>query len=316
LKRDLSIAVIASILVAGICYGLATIRPDFAPNTSHRYSTVTGPQPASNEHVVMRVNGEPITEREFNAFIEQAPEDMRAFYASPAGRESLANELVKLKTLEQEGRRLGVDKEPAVANRINLTRANIIAGYTLRKIIKPPSDARIREEWEKEKKNYDTVELRHIVVAYEGSRFRSRHGVALPLEKAMEKARGITARLRAGADFIKVAQSESDDQNTANDGGNLGPVGIGALPKELDQVAMKLKPGEVSDPVASEFGIHIFKAGQHKTMPYNDQVKQGLSAVIGRKDLEATVSQLQKKAKVDLDPKFFGKASQPKRTGS
>lgn len=316
MKRDLSIAIIAAILVGGICYGLATIRPDFAPNTSHRYSTATGPQPASSEHVVMRVNGEPITEREFNAFIEQAPEDMRAFYASPAGRESLANELIKLKTLEQEGRRLGVDKEPAVANRINLTRANIIAGFTLRKIVKPPSDARIREEWEKEKKNYDTVELRHIVVAYQGSRFRSRRGEPLALEQAMKRARGITARLRAGADFNKVAQSESDDQNTANDGGNLGPVSVGALPGELDKVAMALKPGEVSDPVRSEFGIHIFKAGQHKTMPYNDQVKQGLSAVIERKDVDAMVSRLQKQAKVDLDPKFFGKASQPKRTGS
>jgi len=315
-KRDLSIALISSILVAGICYGLATIRPDFAPSASHAYSTATGPQPGSNEHVVMRVNGEPITETEFNAFIEQAPEDMRAYYASPAGRESLATELVKLKALEQEGRRLGIDKDPAVANRISLTRANIIAGYTLRKIVKPPNDARIREEWEKEKKNYDTVELRHIVVAHEGSRFRPRRGQPLALEQAMNKARGITARLRAGADFIKVAKSESDDQNTANNGGDLGPVGVGALPKELDQVAMKLKPGEVSDPVNSEYGIHIFKAGQHKTMKYDDQVKQGLSAVIERKDLQAMMSRLQKQAKVDLDPKFFGKASQPKRTGT
>ena len=131
----------------------------------------------------------------------------------------------------------------------------------------------------------------------------------------MEKARGIVARLRAGADFIKVAAAESDDQNTAPDGGNLGPVNVGALPKALDDVAMKLKPGEVSDPIGSDLGIHIFKAGERKSMPYNDQVKQGLAAVIEQRDVRDTITRLQKQAKVDLDPKFFGKAT-PKKTGS
>ncbi len=316
MKKDLSIAFIVSVLVVGICYGLATLRPDFPPLTSHPYSTRTGPQAVGNERVVMRVNGEPITEREFNLFIAQAPEDMRAFYASPAGRESLAGELVKLKALEQEGRRLEVDKDPSVANRIALTRSNIIAGYVLQKLVPPPTDARIRQEFEKEKKNFESVDLRHIVVAFEGSRFQPRSGPPPTEAEAMKKAQGMVARLRAGADFATMAKNESDDLNTANEGGQLGPVTPGGLPRQLDEVAMKLKPGEISDPVMSDFGIHIFKAGKHRALEMNAQLRQGLSAVIQRKDLDAMVLRLQKAAKVELDPKFFGKTSPPKRTGS
>ena len=318
-KRDLSLAAIASLLVAGICYGLATMRPDFPPTPSRPFSTKTGAKVVGGEHVVMRVNGEPVTEREFNSFIEQAPEEMRAFYASPAGRESLANELVKLKALEQEGRRLGVDKDPEVANRLALTRSNIIAGATLRKIVPTPTQARIKQEYEKEKKNFETVDLRHIVVAYEGSRFTPRSGAkALSNEEAMKKAHGLVRRLRAGADFATVAKEQSDDLNTANSGGQLGPVTPGGLPENLDRVAMKLKDGEVSDPVVSEFGIHIFKAGAHTTLEMNPDVQRGLSAVIQRKELDQMVDRLAKQAKVELDPKFFGKTTpkQQQRSGS
>jgi peptidyl-prolyl cis-trans isomerase C len=293
----LTLAVIASLVIAGICYGLAMARPDL---------------PAARR-VVMRVNGEPVTETEFNSFISQAPEQMRAFYASPPGREALARELVKLKALEQQAIRLGIDNDPEVANRLGLMRANVLASAALRKIVTAPSQNRIRQEYDKEKRNFETVELQHIVIAYRGSRFVPKAGGSAPAAgEALKKAQSLVRRLRAGADFAAVAREESDDLNTANSGGHLGPVSAGALPLDLDAAAMKLKPGEISDPVMSEFGIHIFKAGSRGSVEMTPEVQRALSASIQQKEVQAAVERLASQAKVELEPRFFGQSSLPK----
>lgn len=310
MKKDLAIAVVTFVVIAGICYALATMRPLSPPAPSAAAGTTKG-SAAGSEKVVMHVNGEPVTEKEFILFLEQAPGDTKAFYETPEGKQALAAELAKLKMLEQEGRRLGVDKDPDVVERINLTRSNIIAGFALRKIVPAPTDARIQQEFEKEKKNFETVDLRHIVVAYQGSRFPARSGAALSAEAAMRKAQALLQRIRGGASFESIAQGESDDQNSAKQGGLIGPVPAGSMPPELDKVAMKLKPGEVSQPVKSDFGIHIFKAGERKSAQMDAQMKQGIASLIQRQDLDRAVGALQKTAKIELDDKYFGVKTLP-----
>ena len=81
----------------------------------------------------MHVNGEPVTESEFEAFRAQAPEQTQQFYMTPEGQRMLAQEIVKFKALEQEGRRLGVEgRIPRRSTRIEMARSNIIAGYALK----------------------------------------------------------------------------------------------------------------------------------------------------------------------------------------
>ncbi|MGZ4779269.1 MAG: hypothetical protein ACXV5L_08730, partial [Thermoanaerobaculia bacterium] len=106
MKRDILLAIALILIVSGVCFGLATLRPDRPPVPSHPFTETTGNAPAANEKIVMRVNGEPVTEREFNAIVRQSPEEMRSMYATDAGRRALADQLVKLKALEQEGRKL------------------------------------------------------------------------------------------------------------------------------------------------------------------------------------------------------------------
>ena len=304
MKRDLVAAVIALFLVAGVCYGLAAVRVDIPAKPSGALAVASGPRDLTGETVVMHVNGEPVTEREFNAFLAQAPAQAQGFYASPQGRRLLADELVKLKSLEQEGRRLGLEKDPDARTRLDMTRTNILAGLALRKLVPPLSDAKLRAEYQKEQRNFQTVELSHILVAYEGGQVPPRSGRPLPLPAAMERARAIANRLKAGADFNQTAGRESDDLNSARAGGALGPVAGGSLPPELDAVAMGLQKGQVSDPVRSDFGIHIFKVDKRTSQPF-EEVRAALAQRIERQEAEAAVTRVSQNAKVELDPKFF-----------
>ncbi|MBO6577310.1 MAG: peptidylprolyl isomerase [Rhodothermales bacterium] len=69
------------------------------------------------------------------------------------------------------------------------------------------------------------------------------------------------AMLRAGQDFAQVAQTMSDDRQSAPRGGDLDFVGFdGWLPPEMRDVAFALESeGNISDPVQTRFGHHIVK---------------------------------------------------------
>ena len=319
-KRDAAIAVAILVVVFAAAYVLATMRPNLPSTPSTPFSMSTGaappvgtPAPSKDDRVVMRVNGEPVTQREFTAFVEQAPEEARAFYNSPQGRPLLAQQLVKLLALEQEGRRLGVERDADAQTRLKMAVDQVLAAYALQKIVNQPSDARTRAEFEKQKSQFQTVELSHILVAYDGGAVPPRQGRPhLTADQAMQKGQQLEQRLRQGVPFAQLARYESDDTNSAAAGGQLGPISPGALPPEVQNVVASLKEGQISNPVRSQYGIHIFKAGTRSSQAY-EELKPMFSARLQREDAEQVIQRLQKSAKVELDPKFFPPQQQQQR---
>jgi len=81
------------------------------------------------------------------------------------------------------------------------------------------------------------------------------------VKKALDHARSIVASLKAGSDFEQMARDHSED-GTALAGGSLGRIKKGYAQPEFDAVAFHLAPGEISDPVRTDAGFHIIKAGE------------------------------------------------------
>lgn len=75
-------------------------------------------------------------------------------------------------------------------------------------------------------------------------------------QEAKDKLEALRARVAAGEDFATLAILYSQD-GSAKNGGELGFVGRGELVKAFEAVAFKLKPGELSSIVETEFGFHI-----------------------------------------------------------
>lgn len=79
---------------------------------------------------------------------------------------------------------------------------------------------------------------------------------AADVEAVRAEAAGLAAQARDG-DFAALAAAHSDDTGSAEVGGDLGWVGPGTLPAQIDAALESMQPGEVSEPVRSDFGWHV-----------------------------------------------------------
>lgn len=77
-------------------------------------------------------------------------------------------------------------------------------------------------------------------------------------EGLLKKAQELTSKARKGEDFYNLAYYNSDDR-TKFVGGDLGYFHEGQTDKVFESALLKMKPGEISDPVKSLVGYHIIK---------------------------------------------------------
>jgi len=308
LRKDIVIAIAGIAIVAAICFGLAIWKSDMKPFSSLRSgatsTAATSTSTTGPDHVVMHVNGEAVTEAEFSAAFSQLPQEMQQQFGSEAGKQAFAEQMVRLKILEQEGRKLGVEKDPKVAGQLAADHTNIIAAATAQKLMPPPTEAAVMKFYNENKKNFEATELSHILIAYEGGAVPARNGKPLSQRDALKKAQAIAAQAKGGADFAKLARENSDDAASADHGGILGPFSPGMLPPEIESHIVQLQPGQVSDPVPSRFGVHIFKVGAHTSQPL-EQLRPSITRRVQQQATLEKVEQMRKAAKVDFDPKFF-----------
>jgi len=92
---------------------------------------------------------------------------------------------------------------------------------------------------------------------------------------AMAKIQALRAQLVAGASFADVARKNSEDPGSAAQGGDLGVIVPGTLDKDFEKALLALKkPGDLSAPVRSAFGLHLIKlTGLKITKPTVDRKK-------------------------------------------
>ncbi len=78
------------------------------------------------------------------------------------------------------------------------------------------------------------------------------------IQKARQHAETVLKRLRTGADFGQTAVAESDGQQ-ALQGGDIGWRRGSQLPTAIGELVAKMNPGDVSPPLRSASGFHLFK---------------------------------------------------------
>ena len=124
----------------------------------------------------------------------------------------------------------------------------------------------------------------------------ARH-ILVPTEEEATKA---LARVKAGEDFAKVANEISKD--AGGDGGDLGWFTKDRMVPEFSNAAFKLKEGEISEPVKTQFGWHIIKieGARTKTFPPFEQVKEQAARYVAQKAQSEEVAELHKAAKIEM----------------
>ena len=111
-------------------------------------------------------------------------------------------------------------------------------------------------------------------------------------ERARAKAGEVRALALAGRDFATLARQFSEGPG-ADKGGELGTFSRGEMERELEEALLKLKPGEVSQPIRSGSGFHLLRLDQriasgHKPL---DEVKEDIRNTLYNEALEARFQQ-------------------------
>ena len=90
-------------------------------------------------------------------------------------------------------------------------------------------------------------------------------------DKTRDQLLKIRERIKAGESFEILATLYSQDPGSSQNGGNLGFVGRGAFQPEFEAEVFKLKPGEVSMPVETEFGYHLIQLIERRGNLFNSR---------------------------------------------
>jgi peptidyl-prolyl cis-trans isomerase D len=81
---------------------------------------------------------------------------------------------------------------------------------------------------------------------------------------SLERAQQVRQEIVEGADFGEVARRVSADSVSAERGGDLGEVALGTFVSEFEEAALRLRPGQISEPVLSQFGYHIIRLEERR----------------------------------------------------
>lgn len=85
-----------------------------------------------------------------------------------------------------------------------------------------------------------------------------------------------------GADFAAVARETTDEPQGKQNGGELPWFSTGQMVKEFNDAAFALSPGEISQPVKTQFGWHIILCEARKNVAPLDSVRTNLLETIQR----------------------------------
>jgi parvulin-like peptidyl-prolyl isomerase len=138
------------------------------------------------------------------------------------------------------------------------------------------------------RKNPTEVEVRHVLLA------------------TSEKAEAVAKKLRAGANFEKVAKEESLDASTASQGGKFPPLMYGEVIPELEEVVFKMRIGEIGGPLKSKFGYHVVRKDAELRLSANsDETRERVSRLLEKQKLDRYLQQMQEKFPVEVVDEQF-----------
>lgn len=212
-----------------------------------------------------------VTKADFEAELARIPKEQRPGYLASAQRLAVTIEGILItKTLAARARAAKLEADPSVQAEIALAADKILARVMQERheagLKVPEFDKRAEELYKANPGRYtekNVLHARHILV---DTKCRT-------VEAATARALEARAELAAGKPFEEVARKYSDDPTAIRNGGDLGPLAEDSLVPAFVEGAKALKPGELSAPVQTQFGLHVIRLDayrQGRAFPFRD----------------------------------------------
>ncbi len=127
-----------------------------------------------------------------------------------------------------------------------------------------------------------------------------------------KKADETLARLKAGSDFAAIAREVSEDPASKERGGEY-VIQRKQMFEEFDKAAWSMKPGEISDVVSTQFGLHIFKMIEPvpaRVIPY-EEVEGQIREMLVQREMEVRIPEYGDRLKTTAGIRISASAPRP-----
>ena len=250
----------------------------------------------AQDKVVAKVNGREITELDVSLAEAEIGNDLGSI-APEQRRRVLVEYLIENHLFAQaaEGEKLG--SGPAFDERMKYWQRRALRDAYFDKSVKMA----VNEA--EAKKLYDS----QMTAAKPQEEMRARH----ILVETEAKAKEVFELIAHGEDFARMAKQHSKDPGSKEEGGDLGYFTRGQMVLVFEESALKLKKGEVSQPVQSQFGWHIIKLEdkRQRGAPPFDQIKDRIMASLIHRKAQEIGQKLREGATIDfIDPALKAEA--------
>lgn len=266
----------ASRLTSSIAALLAAAVMALAPTSGFAQDAAAAVSP---ETVVATVGGEPITEADIAFAAEDLSQELSRM--PPEERKAfLVTVLIDMKVMAKAAREAQMDQTELFKQRLEYLEDRALRrayfADAIAAAVTPEAVQAAYDEYVAGFQGQPEVHARHILVATE------------------DEAKAVKAELEGGKDFAELAKEKSTDPSAQQNGGDLGFFGRGMMVKPFEDAAFAMQPGQISEPIQSDFGWHVIKLEESRTSqaPGLEQLAPQLQQQVMYQTFEKTVADL------------------------
>jgi peptidyl-prolyl cis-trans isomerase C len=236
--------------------------------------------------LVAELNGEAINEADLHLVESELGSEL-AQVGQAQRRAMLLRYLIDTRLLAKAALDQGLDKSDAFARRLDYLRQEALRDIYVEKHVDESIDEKqLRDIYDREYAGAapdEEVHARHILL------------------KSEDEAKAIVKRLEAGEDFVALAAAASIGPS-GKSGGDLGWFGRGQMPKSFEDAAFALQPGQVSPPVESPLGWHVFKLEERRQRPAPTfaEVAEQIKAPLLQQKARELIDKLRGQSRIDI----------------
>lgn len=203
-----------------------------------------------NLKIVAKVNGQPITSAEVDAYIASMGQN-GARYNNPEGRKLVLEQLINKKLFLCDAAKNLYEYDPKFKAEFAKLKEDMLANFAIAKAV---NDVKVTDEdakkfYEENKSELvsgEAVNASHILVDSE------------------EKASQLLSDINEGKISFEDCARANSSCPSSEQGGNLGEFTRGQMVPEFDEACFTMAVGEIRGPIKTQFGYHLIKLNSKK----------------------------------------------------
>ena len=230
-------------------------------------------------------DGSKMTMGDFNAIVAvQPPEAQQLAKMNPKQFIQWWAGMRKLTRMAEEEK---LDQKPDIKAQLEYAHAAILAQVKLNSVLNAiaPTSDEVQKYYDSHKERFLQVKVKAIYIAF---------GDAVPSGKpamteaqARAKTESLLAQIRKGADFVKLAKENSDDETSRDNDADFATFRPkDNIPDAIRTAVLNLKQGDVTEPVQQANGFYLLKASEVSFTPL-EQVSNDLTLEIRQQQYSA-----------------------------